>query len=267
MKILLVTECLSDQNALSQIIEQCGRSTIQLTYLSSVDENTTTTLRSADLIFVDTSWMNTHASILQLGDDRALLPHVVLITQGDTIIPSWLKAFHRCIYAPFHAEEIMSIIWDRWEDVWHKEEDERKGVQQEIRQFKETPSLGDQRLVFSNQEEIIFISPLDLIRIEAKGNCSLIYALGYPTAFCVSTNLGEFTQRLEGVPFLFQPHRSHLVNLYHVKKLTRQRGGALLVRAHQGSTDALLPLSQQRREELMAKMAVLGEKLPLLRSA
>ena len=158
MKILLVTECLSDQNALSQIIEQCGRSTIQLTYLSSVDENTTTTLRSADLIFVDTSWMNTHASILQLGNDRALLPHVVLITQGDTTIPSWLKAFHRCIYAPFHAEEIMSIIWDRWEDVWHKEEDERKGVQQEIRQFKETPSLGEQRLVFSNQEEIIFLS-------------------------------------------------------------------------------------------------------------
>jgi|GEM_PF-5838403 DNA-binding LytR/AlgR family response regulator len=266
MKILLATAQPNEQYALSQVIQQCCPFSVQLTCLPWATENAAAEIRSADLVFIDTQWMEAHTDAL-LRSGYAYSPHLVLIIRNDIAAPAWLGVLHRCICPPFTPEDIMPAIWRRKEEMQQEEESIRNRMAKEMARFKDEPSFADQRLVFSNQEEIVFISPLDLTRIEAKGNCSMIYALGYAAAFCVSTNLGELHQRFEGLPFLFQPHRSHLVNLYHVKKLTRQRGGALLVRSHNGGADALIPLSQPRREDLMEKMSLLGQELPLLRRA
>jgi two-component system, LytTR family, response regulator len=111
-----------------------------------------------------------------------------------------------------------------------------------------------QRVAFSNQEETAFIYLKDLIRIEARGNCSAVYAMNHPNCICVAINIGKFAERFRNVHFLFQTHRSHLVNLHYVKKLVKKEGGSLRVKTHNGGSDPEIPLSNRCREELVERL-------------
>ncbi len=124
----------------------------------------------------------------------------------------------------------------------------------EMVKMQEHFSLFHHRITFNNQQETAFVFLKDLIRIEGNGNCSSIYVIGEPNAICVAKNIGKYFEELRDVPFLFQTHRSHLINLYHVKKFIKKDGGAILMNTHNGTADARIPVAHKNREELIRKM-------------
>lgn len=124
---------------------------------------------------------------------------------------------------------------------------------------QELQDLYQQRFTFSNNQETFFICLKDLIRIEASNNCAYVYATECPDGVFVSKNLGEFLKALQHIPFLFQPHRSHLVNLLHIKKIVKKDGGTALVQIHSDAKETLIPVAQRYREALNLRLKELWE--------
>lgn len=124
---------------------------------------------------------------------------------------------------------------------------------------QEIQDLYQQRFTFSNNQETFFICLKDLIRIEASNNCACIYATECPEGVLVSRNLGAFLRELGDIPFLFQPHRSHLVNLLHIKKIVKKDGGTALVQLHSDGTETLIPVAQRYKEALNLRLKELWE--------
>lgn len=123
---------------------------------------------------------------------------------------------------------------------------------------QENSSICNRRICFSNQQEVTFVALKDLIRIQANGNCSSIYAFGQSNGIFVTKNIGEYIKLFKSIPFLFQTHRSHLVNLYHVRKYIKKDGGVLLVKPHNGNGDVIIQVSDKHREELFQRIEALG---------
>lgn len=131
---------------------------------------------------------------------------------------------------------------------------QRRALMSKLIKKQQTEELRRRRLAFSNQEETVFVHLEDLIRIEARGNCCCIYALGLPKHICVTINLGRLISEygLDQVPFLFQTHRSHLVNLRHVVKLDKREGDTLILKS--GGGTFRIPVAQSCKAALLERL-------------
>lgn len=155
---------------------------------------------------------------------------------------------------PINTIQLMSAVMKAQAFRRLQQLEEQYKLLLEIVKKQGTDSQYNHRICFSNQEEITFVAFKDLIRIEANGNSSSIYALGQSKRISVSKNIGEYFKLFKDIPFLFQTHRGHLVNLYHAKKIVRKDGGSLKVRNHNGEDDISIPVTSDRREELLQRI-------------
>ena len=132
---------------------------------------------------------------------------------------------------------------------------QRRALMAKLIKKQQAEELLRRRLAFSNQEETVFVHLEDLVRIEAKGNCCCIYAIGLPSGICVTINLRKLISQygLDQVPFLFQTHRSHLVSLRHVVKLDKREGDMLILKGGGGRSFSV-PITQRCKAELLERL-------------
>ena len=109
----------------------------------------------------------------------------------------------------------------------------------------------------AGQQEVYFITLKDLIYIEARGNCTAVYAMGQSNGICIAKGFGKFLELMGGAPFLFQASRSNLVNLFFAKRFLRQEG-QLLMPSNRGGEDIPITVTKDRRKELMKRLEDLG---------
>jgi len=105
------------------------------------------------------------------------------------------------------------------------------------------------KIALSTSESIEFVHIDEIIQIQAEGSYSTLKLLDQ-TNLVVSKNLGEFESLLEDHPF-YRPHQSHLINLKHVKKVTRL-GNEIVM--DDGSVAFLSRRKKNQFLELMSKM-------------
>lgn len=105
------------------------------------------------------------------------------------------------------------------------------------------------KIALSTSESIEFVHICDIIQIQAEGSYSTLKLLDQ-SQLVVSKNLGEFESLLEDHPF-FRPHQSHLINLTHVKKVTRYGNEVVM---DDGSIAFLSRRKKNQFLELMASM-------------
>ncbi len=106
-----------------------------------------------------------------------------------------------------------------------------------------------EKLALSTSESIEFVKIADIIQIEAEGSYSTLKFID-KSELVVSKNLGEFESLLEDHPF-YRPHQSHLINLLHVKKITRM-GNEIIM--DDGSVAFLSRRKKNQFLELMSAM-------------
>ncbi len=105
------------------------------------------------------------------------------------------------------------------------------------------------KIALSTSESIEFVHISDIIQIQAEGSYSTLMLLDQ-TQLLVSKNLGEFESLLEDHPF-FRTHQSHLINLMHVKKVTRYGNEVVM---DDGSVAFLSRRKKNQFLELMSRM-------------
>jgi len=87
---------------------------------------------------------------------------------------------------------------------------------------KQQPPDHDQYLELRVSNGILYVHFNDIIRLEAEGSYTVVH-LASKEKHCISNHIGYFEARLQDARF-FRVHKSHLINLRHVRKFLRSDG-------------------------------------------
>jgi two-component system LytT family response regulator len=102
---------------------------------------------------------------------------------------------------------------------------------QQLDEIQRRLSNRQEKVMIHTGGNILFVSPEEIIRIEASGAYS-IFVLGEGQKITASRNLQCYEDELNSTVF-FRTHRSFLVNIAHIKKLKRNSNGGLLTLSDQ----------------------------------
>jgi len=89
-----------------------------------------------------------------------------------------------------------------------------------------------------------FIEIVNIVNCESESNYSFVYT-DSGEKFCVSKTLKDIQKMLKGHNFV-RVHNSHLVNILHVKRYIKGRGGELVLK-----NGKIIPVSRNKKEDLM----------------
>ncbi len=111
---------------------------------------------------------------------------------------------------------------------------------------RKSPAVPPEKLALATQDEIYFVAPQDIVRVEADGNYSRVIVKEGDEfrTIVLSQNIGKFEEALPSVGF-FKTHRAHIVNLTYVKRY--QRADATLLM--EDGEEALV--SRRRKNQLL----------------
>jgi two-component system LytT family response regulator len=115
------------------------------------------------------------------------------------------------------------------------------------------PPALDHRIVFSTQTEIVFSWLRHIVHIRADGNSCWVKLFDQPKPLFIVKNIGEYERLFAPYAFLMRVHRSHLVNLVHVRKFLREECSLLLVEKEK------VPVTPGKREDLLHRLHALGD--------
>ena len=82
-----------------------------------------------------------------------------------------------------------------------------------------------EKVILPVREGYIFVKVKDIIRCEADSNYTVLYLLG-KQKHVISKTLKDFESQLSNKSF-FRIHKSHLINVSHLKKYTKGDGGTV----------------------------------------
>ncbi|MEM7037785.1 MAG: LytTR family DNA-binding domain-containing protein [Bacteroidota bacterium] len=108
-----------------------------------------------------------------------------------------------------------------------------------------------ERLALPASDGLIFVQVADIVRCEADGAYTKLYLLN-AEKIMISRNLKGIEQLLAGYRF-FRVHHSHLINLDHVRKYVRGKGGHLLM-----EDGVKVDVSVRRKESFMQALSGQG---------
>ncbi len=92
---------------------------------------------------------------------------------------------------------------------------------------------------------IKFVNFKDIIMLTADGMYTSITTIE-DTDLCISKPLKHFVDILQNIPIFYKPHRSHLINLKHIKKYVKSDGGYIVM-----DNDKTVSISKEKREEFL----------------
>lgn len=103
------------------------------------------------------------------------------------------------------------------------------------------------KIALSTQQEVTFVTPEELVRLEADGNYTLAVYRKYGAYHKVvlSQNLGSFEEMLLNKQKFYKSHRAHIVNLNYIDKYLREKGCLLMADGEE------VPLSRRRSKGLL----------------
>lgn len=122
-----------------------------------------------------------------------------------------------------------------------------------LRDNIENQGSSKKKVVLKNQESIYLFSTDEIVRCESDGSYTVFESVDQQRII-VSKVLKEYDQLLSGSGFL-RIHRSHLINLKHIKRFDKQDGGYVIM-----SNDSQVPVSTSGREKLLELFEELGNE-------
>lgn len=110
-----------------------------------------------------------------------------------------------------------------------------------------------QKIVLNTADKMHIVEVNNIIRCESDNYYTNFYFLD-KTRLMISKTLKEVEQLLSGHGFL-RPHKSHLVNIAHIKSFSRQDGGFIIL--NEGTN---VPVSRRKKESVIALINSIGRK-------
>ena len=214
-------------------------------------------LKRPDLVFLDVQMPKRDGFGVLAELKREEQPQVVFVTAYDQYaiqafeahaIDYLLKPFRDARFAAALARAKGEIRKARYLGMGKKLEELLDSLQAAARPQTALPPAAPvepaDRVVLKTGSDIHFLKPADIIWVESQADFVKVHTTG--AAQLVRETLQSLEQRLDPAKFL-RIHRSSLVNLDHVKKVTPALYGDYTVLM---SNDTKLRLSRRNREKL-----------------
>lgn len=199
-----------------------------------------------DLVFLDIEMPD--------GNGFSLFEHfeeppfeVIFTTAHDLYAINAIKyAALDYLLKPINIQELKQAV-ARAVKILAKQAPSRGGEYQVLRENMQIQDRKFTKIALRSSEGIDFVEANQLLRVEANHVYSNFY-LDNGKKIMVSKPLGDFEPLLESCNF-FRVHKSHMVNLDHIKKYVKGKGGYLILK--DGSH---VDVSVRKKEELLKRL-------------
>lgn len=208
----------------------CPTLTISTVSNSLLDISTIT--ESIDLIFIN----HTDNYNLKLVNTFSKLKEAEYIACFRNIkeCQTPLNALNPCSYLKLPIDEKLLIL---------AVESARYRIQQ--KQSFASSKISYDKIAIPSINGLDFIKIEDIVRCEGLTNCTKIVMLSSEKNIVSSYNIGEFKKLLLPHGF-YSPHKSHLINLSHVKHYKRE--GIIIM---DKDSKAIVPVARSKRQEFL----------------
>ncbi len=153
------------------------------------------------------------------------------------------------ILKPVNPEKLVEAV-KRADCLRQKEFNTQLGA---LRENLENPGKQNKKIILKNQESIFLLNIDEVIHCESDGSYT-IFETANQQRILVSKVLKDYDHLLSDSGFL-RVHRSHLINLKHIKRFDRQDGGYIIM-----SNGAQISVSTSGRERLLELFDELGNE-------
>ena len=153
------------------------------------------------------------------------------------------------ILKPVNPEKLVEAV-KRADCLRQKEFNTQLGA---LRENLENLGKQNKKIILKNQESIFLLNIDEVIHCESDGSYT-IFETANQQRILVSKVLKDYDHLLSDSGFL-RVHRSHLINLKHIKRFDRQDGGYVIM-----SNGAQISVSTSGRERLLELFDELGNE-------
>ena len=248
IKAIIVDDELGARESLSKMIEKnCKQIEIVAKVDSLLAAFEAITNKEPDLVFLDIEMPNGNAFDL-LEKFKTINFNIIFTTAYDHYAIKAIK-FSAVDYLlkPIDPEELIQAV---------KRFEERIGKNASLdKQFKTLlsnvrPENKLKKVGIPDGDGLIFINLSDIIRCDSDGNYTF-FILTNGKKIIASRTLGEYEQMFAEDNF-FRIHRSHLINLEHVKKYIKGEGGYVVM-----SDNSQVEVSRRNKNDFLEKLSLL----------
>lgn len=190
-----------------------------------------------DIVFLDIEMPGySGLEILEFFDGQKLRSKIIFVTAYEEFA---LKAFELSavdyLLKPIQKEAVERSL-SKIEDT---PQANLQVLQENLNSFKL------QKIALQTGEGLIFLKLEDIIYLKADGSYTHFFLTNHEK-ITVSKRLLEYEKLLDIGSFM-RIHRSHIINLEHIKKITREDGGGVVM-----SDGELLSISNDKKSELLS---------------
>ncbi len=246
IKAIIVDDELGARESLSKMVEKNCK---QIEIVGKADSMKTAydliTSLNPDLVFLDIEMPKGNAFDL-LEKFKQINFHIIFTTAYDHYAIKAIK-FSAVDYLlkPIDPEELITAVNKLGGKTAEKSDlnQQFKALLSNVRSENKLKKVG-----IPDGEGLIFINLSDIIRCDSDGNYTY-FMLTNGKRIIASRTLGEYEQLFADDNF-FRIHRSHLINLEHVKKYIKGEGGYVIL-----SDNSQVEVSRRNKNDFLEKLA------------
>lgn len=246
IKAIIVDDELGARESLSKMIEKnCKSIEIVAKADSMANAFMEITTHQPDLVFLDIEMPNGNAFDL-LEKFKEINFNIIFTTAYDHYAIKAIKfSAIDYILKPIDPEELMKAV-TRYESQVNNKNSLDKKFKTLLSNVKPENKL--KKVGIPDGDGLIFINLADIIRCDSDGNYTY-FILTSGKKIIASRTLGEYEQMFIDDNF-FRVHRSHLINLEHVKKYIKGEGGYVIM-----SDNSQVEVSRRNKNEFLEKLS------------
>ena len=195
-----------------------------------------------DIVFLDIEMPKyTGLQILEFFEPNEVTFEIVFVTAyNEYAVEAFKLTATDYLLKPVDKKELIHAVYKAKKQI---EKSTASNKIQEIKFFFEQLALN--KIALEIPKGILFVSHEDILFFEADGMYTNVFIKGKePQLICKP--IKHFAMQLEGKSVFYKPHRSYLVNLKHLKELSKNNGFYLIM-----ENNKRIPLSIEKKEEFL----------------
>ncbi|MCE3280068.1 MAG: response regulator transcription factor [Bacteroidetes bacterium] len=245
-KAIIVDDELGARESLSKMLEKyCKNIEVVAKADNMMNAFIEITNHKPDLVFLDIEMPNGNAFDL-LERFKEINFNIIFVTAYDHYAIKAIKfSAIDYILKPVDPEELVNAV-SRFESQHENKQSLDKKFKTLLSNVKPENKL--KKVGIPDGDGLIFINLADIIRCDSDGNYTY-FILTSGKKIIVSRTLGEYEQMFMDDNF-FRVHRSHLINLEHVKKYIKGEGGYVIM-----SDNSQVEVSRRNKNEFLEKLS------------
>jgi len=195
-----------------------------------------------DIVFLDIEMPKyTGLQILEFFEPNEVTFEIIFVTAyNEYAVEAFKLTATDYLLKPVDKKELIHAVYKAKKQI---EKSTASNKIQEIKFFFEQLALN--KIALEIPKGILFVSHEDILFFEADGMYTNVFIKGKePQLICKP--IKHFAMQLEGKSVFYKPHRSYLVNLKHLKELSKNNGFYLNM-----ENNKRIPLSIEKKEEFL----------------